>query len=149
MQLGSVFIWKNFSRSKDGTVKDRYFVYVGESHFPDNPISIFLITTTTRKMHYKEGGPRESHSIYKFKAGTFGFIKDSILDIDFLYNLKKKDLYRGLKEIETICCLPEHVLKEIYDLILKSKNISLKIKENIYISYNQAGITGLKRPSRK
>lgn len=149
MQLGSVFIWKNFSRSKDGTVKDRYFVYVGGSHFPDNPISIFLITTTTRKMHYKVGGSREKHNIYKFKAGIFGFIEDSILDVDSYYDLKKEYLDCCLSEIETICCLPEYVLKEIYELILKSKNISLKIKENIYISYNQAGITGLKRPSRK
>ncbi len=95
------------------------------------------------------GGPREKHNIYKFKAGTFGFIKDSILDVDSYYDLKKEDLDCCKSEIEITCILPRHVLKNIYNLILKSKNISLKIKENIYISYNQAGITGLKRPSRK
>jgi hypothetical protein len=100
-------------------------------------------------MHYKVGGPREKHNIYKFKAGTFGFIKDSILDVDSYYDLKKEDLDCCKSEIEITCILPRHVLKNIYNLILKSKNISLKIKENIYISYNQAGITGLKRPSRK
>lgn len=149
MQLGSVFIWKNFPQSKDGSAKDRYFIYVGESHFPDNPIHIFLITTTTKKIHYEIGGSREKHNIYKFKAGCYGFVKDSILDIDSYYNLERDDLDSCRNEIELICRLPEDVLKNIYALIMQSKNTPLKVKKDIYISYNHSNITGLKRPKRK
>ena len=149
MQLGPVFIWKKFPHSKDGNIKDRYFIYVGESHFPDNPIHIFLITTTTRKVYYEIGGSRENHNIYKFKAGSFGFVEDSILDVDSYYNLEKDDLDSYKNEIEVIYRLPVDVLTNIYALILQSKNISLKVKKDIYISYNHANIIGLKRPKRK
>jgi hypothetical protein len=150
MQLGSVFIWKNFPHphNKDGNIKDRYFIYVGESHFPINPVHIFLITTTTRKIHYGIGGSREKHNIYKFKAGSFGFVKDSILDLDSYYTLEKGDLDSCKDEIEVICKLPEDILKKIYALLLQSKNIPLKIKKDIFISYNHANIIGLKRPKR-
>jgi hypothetical protein len=31
-------------------------------------------------MHYEIGGSREEHNIYKFKAGSFGFVEDCILN---------------------------------------------------------------------
>ena len=45
--------------------------------------------------------------------------------------------------------LPEPILKNIYNLILKSKNISMKVKQDIHSNYNLEGITGLKKPKRK
>ena len=149
MQLGSVFIWKNFPYCKDGNIKNRYFLYIGESHFPVNPVHIFLITATTRKMHYEIGGSREEHNIYKFKAGSFGFVEDCILDIDFLQsNITKSAFNSCQNEIKEVGKLPEKELKEIYNLILKSKYINLKVKQDIYSSYNHTNITGLKRPKK-
>ena len=40
MQIGSVFIWKNFPFRKEGKEKDRYFVYFGKSRYPENPINV-------------------------------------------------------------------------------------------------------------
>jgi len=149
MQLGSVFIWNSFPFREEGKEKNRYFVYFGESHYPDNPIKVFLITTTSRSYYYKEGGARKSHNYYGFKAGSFGFIEDSILDLDSYYDIDKK-VFEGYKEdLEEKGKLPETILKNIYNLILKSKNISMKVKQDIHYNYNLEGITGLKKPKRK
>ena len=78
MQLGSVFIWNSFPFRKEGKEKNRYFVYFGESHYPDNPVKVFLITTTSKVNEYEEGD-RKNHIHYKFKAGYFGFVEQHIL----------------------------------------------------------------------
>ena len=90
MQLGSVFTWNSFPFREEGKEKNRYFVYFGESHYPDSPVKVFLITTTSRIYHYEEEGARTSHNYYRFKAGSFGFIEDSILDLDSYYDIDKK-----------------------------------------------------------
>ena len=149
MQVGSVFIWKNFPFREEGKEKDRYFVYFGESHYPDNPVKVFFITTTSRIYHYEEEGARKSHNYYRFKAGSFGFIKDSVLDVDSYYNIEKKDFEDYKEDLEEKGKLPEIILKNIYNLILKSKNISMKVKQDIHYNYNLEGITGLKKPKRK
>ncbi len=149
MQLGSVFIWKYFPFREEGKEKDRYFVYFGESHYPDNPVKVFFITTTSRIYHYEEEGARKNHNYYRFKAGSFGFIKDSVLDIDSYYNIEKKDFEDYKEDLEEKGKLPEIILKNIYNLILKSKNISMKVKQDIHYNYNLEGITGLKKPKRK
>lgn len=149
MQLGSVFIWENFPFREEGKEKDRYFVYFGESHYPDNPVKVFFITTTSRIYHYEEEGARKNHNYYRFKAGSFGFIKDSVLDIDSYYNIEKKDFEDYKEDLEKKGKLPEIILKNIYNLILKSKNISMKVKQDIHYNYNLEGITGLKKPKRK
>ncbi len=149
MQLGSVLIWKNFPFREEGKEKDRYFVYFGESHYPDNPVKVFFITTTSRIYHYEEEGARKNHNYYRFKAGSFGFIKDSVLDIDSYYNIEKKDFEDYKEDWEEKGKLPEIILKNIYNLILKSKNISMKVKQDIHYNYNLEGITGLKKPKRK
>ena len=149
MQLGSVFIWKNFPFREEGKEKDRYFVYFGESHYPDNPVKVFFITTTSRIYHYEEEGARKNHNYYRFIAGSFGFVEDSILDVDSPYNIEKKDFEDYKEDLEEKGKLPETILKNIYNLILKSKNISMKVKQDIHYNYNLEGITGLKKPKRK
>jgi len=149
MQLGSVFIWNSFPFRKEGKEKKRYFVYFGESRYPDNPVKVFLITTTSRIYHYEEEGARKSHNYYRFKAGSFGFIEDSVLDIDSYYNIEKKDFEDYKEDLEEKGKLPETILKNIYNLILKSKNISMKVKQDIHYNYNLECITGLKKPKRK
>ncbi|MBA7498762.1 hypothetical protein ES704_01499 [subsurface metagenome] len=53
------------------------------------------------------------------------------------------------EDIEEKGQLTEPILKNIYNLILKSKNISMKVKYDIHDNYNREGITGLKKPKRK
>lgn len=139
MKLGSVFIWKNFPFREEGKEKDRYFVYFGENHYPDDPVKVFFITTTSRIYHYEEEGARKNHNYYRFKAGSFGFIKDSVLDIDSYYNIEKKDFEDYKEDLEEKGKLPEIILK----------NISMKVKQDIHYNSNLEGITGLKKPKRK
>lgn len=111
MQLGSVFIWNSFPFRREGKEKNRYFVYFGESHYPDNPVKVFLITTTSRIYHYEEEGARKDHNYYRFIAGSFGFVEDSILDVDSPYNIEKKDFEDYKEDLEEKEKLPETILK--------------------------------------
>jgi len=149
MKLGSVFIWRNFPFQGDGKVKDRYFIYLGKSRYPDNPIMVFLITATSRVHYYEEGEIRIRHNYIKFKSGQFCFAKDCIVDVDSIDNLKEMDFLNHKKDIEEKTVLTEFILKKIYNLILKSKYISMKIKQDIHTNYNFDGITGLRNPRRK
>jgi len=149
MQLGSVFIWNSFPFRREGIEKNRYFVYFGESNYPDNPVKVFLITTTSKTYYYEEEGARKNHNYYRFKTGFFGFVEESILDVDSYYNIEKKDFEYYKEDLEEKGKLPEPILKNIYNLILKSKNISMKVKQDIHTNYNLEGITGLKKPKRK
>ena len=149
MQLGSVFTWNSFPFREEGKDKNRYFVYFGESHYPDSPVKVFLITTTSRIYHYEEEGARKSHNCCRFSAGSFGFIKDSILDLDSYYDIDKKVFEKFKEDMEEKGQLPEPILKNIYNLILKSKNISIKVKQDIHYNYNLEDIFGLEKPKRK
>ena len=149
MQLGSVFTWNSFPFREEGKEKNRYFVYFGESHYPDTPVKVFLITTTSRIYHYEEEGARKNHNYYRFEAGSFGFVKESILDLDSYYDIDKKDFEECKEDITEKGKLSEDILRNIYYLILQSKNISMKVKQDIHDNYNREGITGLKKPKRK
>ncbi len=146
MQLGSVFIWKKFPFREEGKEKDRYFVYFGESHYPDNPVKVFFITTTSRIYHYEEEGARKNHNYYRFKAGSFGFIKDSVLDIDSCYSIKEENFAKHKDDIEEKGKLTKPDLINIYNLLLKSYYYSKKEKQDIHTNYNFYGIKGLKNP---
>ena len=115
----------------------------------DNPIKVFLITTTSKTYYYEEEGARENHNYYRFESGSFGFIKDSILDLDSYYEINKNELEKYKEDIIEKGKLPEDVLRNIYNIILKSKTISMKVKQDIHHNYNLAGIKGLKKPKRK
>jgi len=149
MQLGSVFIWNSFPFRREGKEKSRYFVYFGKSHYPDNPIKVFLITTTSRIYHYEEEGAGKSHNYYRFEAGSFGLVEESILDVDFYYDIDKKVFEDYKEDLEEKGKLHETILKNIYYLILQSKNISMKVKQDIHYNYNLEGLAGLKKPKRK
>lgn len=146
MQLGSVFIWKNFPFRKEGKEKDRYFVYFGKSHYPDNPIKVFLITTTSKVNKYEEGGNRKNHIHYKFKAGYFGFVEDCILDFDSCYSIEEENFEKRKDDMEEKGKLTKLDLINIYNLLLKSRYYSKKEKQDIHTNYNFYGIKGLKNP---
>ncbi|MCJ7790142.1 MAG: hypothetical protein MUP69_08180 [Candidatus Atribacteria bacterium] len=146
MQLGSVFIWKNFPFREEGKAKDRYFVYFGESHYPDNPIKVFLITTTSKVNKYEEDGNRKNHIHYKFKAGYFGFVEDCILDFDSCYSIEEENFEKHKDDMEERGKLTKFDLINIYNLLLKSRYYSKKEKQDIHTNYNFYGIKGLKNP---
>jgi hypothetical protein len=150
MKVGTVFIWRDFPFQRDGIVKDRYFIYLGKSRDPDNPIMVFLFTATSQVHYYEEWGSRTGHNYIKFKSGQYCFTEDCIVDVDSIYNnLKETDFLNHTEDIEEKTVLTEFTLKRIYNLILKSKYISMKIKQDIHTNYNFDGITGLKNPRRR
>lgn len=110
---------------------------------------VFLIIATSRVHYYEEGGNRTHHDCIKLKAGQFCFTKDCIFDVNFIDLLEEKKFLNHKENIEEKTVLPESILKNIYNLILNSKTISMKIKNDIYINYNLGGITGLKNPQRR
>ena len=149
MRLGTVFLWKDFPKQQDGKVKDRYFLYLGKSCFTDNPIMVFLITATSRVYYYEEDGNRTQHNYIKFKSGQYCFPKDSIIDVGSIDFLEEKYFLNHKENIEEKTVLPESILKKIYNLIISSRVISLKVKNDIHNNYNLNGISGLKNPRRR
>ena len=146
MEVGDVFVWKNFPYPKHGNIKDRWFVFLGHTRFPDTPIFAFISTVTTQIQHYEKSGDRATHLFKKFKKGDFGFPEDCILDLDTIYDNIKLDKLTASPDTEIKGKIDTPTLKEIYSLLVLSQKISRKVKCYIYESFNYAGITGLKKP---
>ena len=123
-------------------------MYLGRTSITGSPVFALLCTTTTQLHYYETGGERSGHLIVRFREGEFGFERDCVLDLDgsFYSDLEESLLIRYESDIEIKGKLPEQKLREIYNLILRSKRISKKIKRDIHHSFNMAGIKGLKRP---
>ena len=146
MTLGSVILWHNFPFQKDKVIKDRWFVYLGKYRYGDTNKNLYLFTTTTQMQYYLPGGEREKKIRISFKGGNYGFEKDCILDIDFGPEaIPEINLYDN-SNITVKGLLPENILRQIHNLIERTKHISPKVKMDIHNSYIMAGIEGLKKP---
>ena len=150
MEVGTVFLWDNFPFSKlsGSSIKPRWFIYLGKTTITSSPIFVFLGTTTTQLHYYESNGERCGHLFIKFGEGEFGFEKDCVLDLDKdLYVQIKESIFLSFEEdINIKGKLSEQKLREIYNLILKSRRIPKIIKRDIHHSFNMAGISGLRKP---
>jgi len=145
-KVGTVFKWKQYPYPHDNILKDRWFVYLGESSILDeHTIFAYICTTTTQLQHYEPNGDRASHDFIKFEKGKYDFNKTCILDLFFKESLEKSKLENS-QEIEFKFFLDKETMKRIYNKIYISKHFSKKEKRRIYESYNRNGITGIKKP---
>ena len=146
MDFGSVILWHKFPYQKDREVKDRWFVYLGKYQYGDSQENLYLFTTTTQQIHYSAGGKRERNLRVAIKAGSYGFDRDCIMDIDMGWEAVPERLVLGNPDISVRSVLPVGLLREVHGLISRSRFIPLKVKLDIHNSYLIAGIEGLKKP---
>ncbi len=148
LKVGTVFIWKNFPFPRHGEVKNRYFIYLGDSSSLLTPtisasVITYISTTTTPKIDLKY----EIKDYYYFNANESPFDKDCIMYFDqfSFYNNVPKSFLENSENIQIKGKLKTNVLKEIYNKILKSK-YPKNAKIDIYDSFKRDNITGLKAP---
>lgn len=148
MDTGTVFKWINYPKQRDGTIKDRWFVYLGTSSILSEPLNVFIFTTTSKKNLYEPWDKRENKkNTINFKAGEFGFDVDCILDVFYFQNnwtLGEFEKYKDNFDIKGK--ISDEKLKIIYEKILKENSIQKIIKTDIRRNLNDIRIFGLKKP---
>ncbi len=150
MDIGTVFTWDKFPylRECNSLIKRRWFVHLGHSSAFNNPVYIYIITTTTQLQHYESCNNRSNHLYIRFDAGRFGFEQKCILDIDGgFYSSITEEKFSYYK---FLCVkkgkFDDNTLRGVYNLLIKSQHISKKIKQDIHESLNLAGIIHLNQP---
>jgi len=149
LEVGTLFRWNNFPDPRYGSdIKARWFIYLGDTG-PFSQIAIFyLATTTTQTNNFLKGGTRAGHSHFKFETRQFPiFDEDCIIDFDESpYSIEKENFLKKQSDIIIKGRLKEETLRMIYKRFLESGVCSKMEMLDIHNSFNNAGITGLKKP---
>jgi len=149
-EVGIVFKWKEYPYSHNkNVIKDRWFVYLGETSPYNGNIEIisYIATTTTKLEKYNKGGERENHKFVKFEKAKYPiFDKDCILDLDMREPCLIKKELEECNKIEIIGKIDNQTMKIIYKKICESKKFTKKEKMDIYNSYKRYGITEINKP---
>lgn len=75
---------------------------------------------------------------------------DCAIDFDESpYAIKSEFIMQAGSDIEEKGNLKKETMRMIYNRTIESKSTSLAVKNDIYNSFNQVGITGLKKPKRR
>ena len=149
LEIGTVFRWINFPVPRYGEQeKPRWFICIGFSSIVSGIEDIYLCTTTTQLNSFKSSGSRKGHRHFIFNTDKFPFFdEDCIIDFDEKpYTISKEKLNKCKDDISIKGKLDNNTLIMIYNYFFLSNNISLLELHDIHTSYNNAGITGLKKP---
>jgi len=146
--VGTIIRWNNFPYPRYGKEgKARWFICMGFSGVFTQVAEIYLCTTTTQLHKFQGSGNRKSHDSFIFKTNQFPeFEQDCALDFDErLYVLTEDKIITHKEDVEVKGTLEENTLRLIYNRYLRSTHLSLAILNDIHDSFNNCGITGLKR----
>lgn len=147
--IGAVLFWKNNVFQSDNVTKDRYFIYLGNSSVYSFQMNIYTVTTTSRTRYYEPGGYRERDRCITIRAGTFGFPKDSVDDV----NLHDMPFYQetnleAASDIRQVGKVDYKTLKAIYQLVMIFPKVPPREKQDIYSCFVNSGIKGLEKPKQ-
>lgn len=132
--VGSIYKTANpyTDRDDDEDAKNRYFLYLGNtSELIDNPIQVFVATSTTQLQHFKKGGDKEHSNFLEFNAGSYGFTRDCIICFDDVKTYMNENFFSSYEPEEVGRITDENVLNQILEKINKSPKISKIIKKDI------------------
>ena len=152
LKVGSVFRWNDFPDNRFGEGdKARWFICVGFTGPFSQTAFVYAHTTTTQLQHFESGGIRHGHSYFIFKCTEHQcFELDCAIDFnESTYSIKMEKIEQFSLNIEEKGMLREDTMRMIYKRMAESKHTSLIVKNDIYNSFNQAGITGLKKPKKR
>lgn len=122
--IGAVLFWKNNVFQSDNVTKDRYFIYLGNSSVYSFQMNIYTVTTTSRTRYYEPGGYRERDRCITIRAGTFGFPKDSVDDVN-LHDMPfyQETILEAASDIRQVGKVDYKTLKAIYQLVMISPKV--------------------------
>jgi hypothetical protein len=143
---GDVFRRANFPYPQFGReIKARWFIYLGQTTPFIQPIIAHISTTTTVKADFETEGRKETHKYFRFEKGKYPFEQECYLDFDEEpYAFPKKELESN-PDIEYKATLDHRTLRAIYEGIYRSNYYPRQVKMDIRESFNQIGITSLKK----
>lgn len=148
-EVGTVFRWDNFSSHRfGGESKARWFICLGFSGIFAQVAVVYLSTTTTQLQHFGTSGTRRSHSHFIFKTNQHPiFEEDCAIDFDERpYHANEAKIKSCQNNIIIKGQLNEDTMRMIYKRFFGSRPLSVIELSDIYNSYNNAGIFGLKKP---
>ncbi len=148
LTVGDVIRWNNFPYPKNGPIKPRWFVYLGRTSIVSTPVFIYLCTTTTQKQHFLPGGSRSQHARRNLDKRQFPFFEDDcILDFDEdLHHVTQDQIEKCIHDIEIRGRLEQDTMRNIYKQFSRPGVVSRMIMLDIHTSFNNDGITNLKKP---
>jgi hypothetical protein len=147
MKAGTVIKWNKFPYARlGGEKKTRWFICLGDTGKLSDPIFIHLCTTTTNLRDFEPGGKRERHTTCLFRSSKTSFDEDCILDIDEgPYSITQSEIENNA-DIEVRGEIGEQDMRMVYNRVVRSGHFSKREKMDIHRSFNDAGVTGLKKP---
>ena len=146
MTVGTVFIWNNYEKISAFKSKRRWFIYLGKTGYGTIPVIVHAGTTTTQFQYYQKGHVRSRHKHMEFKRGKYGFNDDCLIDFDEdIHGISETKILSN-EDIEMCGHIPNHLLVKMYSLIRISDN-SLMVRKDIFHSFRDSGIPGLKPPN--
>lgn len=146
MDIGTVFIWRNYPFAVAGKIKDRWFLYLG-THKEDPFSEIFLLipTATTQLHHFELGGRRAGHSFVYIRAKDgYGFEADCAIDFDeVFYDISERVFtqYDSKGDIVVkgkIADAP--MLKRICNAIQRARDVDQCIKRSVKNNLKSIGV---------
>ena len=146
--LGDILHWRNFKMQYDNTVKDRYFIYLGDNKYQSYSINSYTVTTTTQSQYYQNDNQRSHLKHFVIPGGSFGFPCDSIVDVDTWFMDFYMDTLLQSSSIKKVGKLDEETLLKLYKLIKNSTRVAYQMKIDIYECYYKEGLK-VEKPRRK
>lgn len=133
---------------RDGSVKGRWFIYLGKTSIFSTPTFAYLCTTTTQLEHFADGGDRRNHAFKRFDVRQFKmFESDCILDYnEDLHEVPEANIEKCADQIEIKGHLDNDTMRNIYKQFARPGVVSRIVMLDIHDSFNRDGITNLKKP---
>lgn len=149
MRLGDVFVWTNYPNPRDGNIKDRWFVFLGETGPADpDPVTVVYQTTTTRFDHYEAHERRAGCSVVRFEPESSPFDAPCLIDLgSFPPEVRpRKILEDAADDLVLKGTLDLKIVREIYDKLADSQKWPRNAIMIVRASLERAGMTALKKP---
>ncbi len=145
MEVGDVFLWRNYPFAVTGKIKDRWFLYLGRySEDPFSEVYLLIPTATTQLNHFEQGGSRADHSYVMIKASDgFGFERDCVIDFDEIFYDITEHEFRSYEDdiVPKGNIDKEPVLRKIYEAVQAARYIDRCIKLQVRDNLRSIGIS--------
>lgn len=148
MRSGDIFRWHNFPypRYNKEDIKPRWFIYLGDTGKLSSPIHSYILTATTTLTLIEPGEIKHGHTVCRYHPNNSPFDQECIVDIDEgVYSVVANTLENN-SDIEVRGSLTDQQMRELYNRLIRSRYYSKKELRDIHRSFNDVGITSLRRP---
>lgn len=131
IRIGSVLKWskKGSPPSKDGNIKNAYFIFLG-CYQEDNEWYTIIVRTTSKVSFYIEGKRKHNQYVILDKCQCFP-LNSAAGDIDFYITEKANKLYEAFSQgyITNQCNISEDDTNRLKEILINSPQIPEFIKE--------------------